>query len=103
MSVRKSMAWSLTGSVGFFIIQFIASVIVARLLTPAEFGVYGVALAVVTLLLAFQNLGFQSFLVREAALDAPTIGTVHAMAVLQGIALAALLYVGAPGLAAFLD
>ena len=45
MSVRKSMAWSLTGSVGFFVIQFVASVIVARLLTPAELGVYGVALA----------------------------------------------------------
>lgn len=103
MSVRKSMAWSLTGSVGFFVIQFAASVIVARLLTPAEFGVYGVALAAVTLLLAFQNLGFQSFIVREATLDAPTLGTVHTMAILQGAALAALLYAGAPALAAFLD
>lgn len=103
MSVRKSMAWSLTGSVGFFVIQFAASVIVARLLTPTEFGVYGVALATVTLLLAFQNLGFQSFIVRESSLDAPTLGTVHAMAVLQGLVLAALLYAGAPLLAAFLD
>ena len=103
MSVRKSMAWSLTGSVGFFVIQFAASVVVARLLTPTEFGIYGVALATVTLLLAFQNLGFQSFIVREEALDAPTLGTLHSMAILQGALLAMLLYAGAPLLAAFLD
>lgn len=103
MSVRRSMAWSLTGSVGFFAIQFAASVVVARLLTPAEFGVYGVALAAVTLLFAFQNLGFQSFLVREAELDRATTGTVHAMALLQAAALAALVYLAAPLLAGFLN
>lgn len=103
MSVRKSMAWSLTGSVGFFVIQFVASVIVARLLTPAEFGIYGVALAAMTLLTAFQNLGFQGFLVRETEIDAATVGTVHLMAVGQALALAAILYIGAPLLAAFLD
>lgn len=103
MSVRKSMAWSLTGSVGFFIIQFVASVLVARLLTPAELGIYGVALAALSLLTAFQNLGFQSFIIREQTLDAPTLGTVHTMAVLQAAGLAMILYVGAPLLAAFLD
>lgn len=103
MSVRKSMAWSLTGSFGFFIIQFVASVIVARLLTPAELGVYGVALAALTLLTAFQNLGFQSFIIRETDMDAATRGTVHTMAILQAIGLALLLYVGAPLLASFLD
>ena len=103
MSVRKSMAWSLTGSVGFFVIQFVASVIVARLLTPAELGVYGVALAALTLLTAFQNLGFQSFIIREADLDAPTLGTVHTMAIVQALGLAAILYAGAPLLAGFLD
>jgi len=103
MSVRRSMAWSLTGSVGFFVIQFVASVIVARLLTPAELGVYGVALAALTLLTAFQNLGFQSFIVRESAIDAPTLGTVHTMAMVQALVLAVLLYAGAPLLADFLD
>lgn len=103
MSVRKSMAWSLTGSLGFFVIQFGASVIVARLLTPTEMGVYGVSLSALMLLTAFQNLGFQSFLVREGALADETIGTVLTMAMLQGAALSALLYLGAPLLAGFLD
>lgn len=103
MSVRKSMAWSLTGSFGLFIIQFVASVIVARLLTPAELGVYGIALSALMLLTAFQNLGFQSYLVRETAIDTPTLGTVHSMAIAQGVGLAVLLYVGAPLLADFLS
>lgn len=103
MSVRKSMAWSLTGSFGFFIIQFVASVIVARLLTPVEMGIYGVALAALSLLTAFQNLGFQSFIIREQSLDAATLGTVHTMAVIQALGLAVILYAGAPWLAAFLD
>lgn len=103
MSARKSMAWSLTGSFGFFIVQFVASVIVARLLTPAELGIYGVALAALTLLTAFQNLGFQSFIIRETAMDRATLGTVHTMAVVQALGLALLLYAGAPLLADFLD
>ncbi|MFC3712661.1 oligosaccharide flippase family protein [Sphingoaurantiacus capsulatus] len=103
MSVRKSMAWSLTGSFGFFVVQFVASVIVARLLTPVEMGVYGVALAALTLLTAFQNLGFQSFIIRETDMDRATLGTVHSMAVLQALGLAVLLYAGAPLLADFLD
>lgn len=103
MSARKSMAWSLTGSFGFFIIQFVASVIVARLLTPAELGVYGVALATLSLLTAFQNLGFQSFIIRETGMDSATRGTVHTMAIVQALGLALLLYAGAPLLASFLD
>ena len=103
MSARKSMAWSLTGSFGFFIVQFVASVIVARLLTPTELGVYGVALAALTLLTAFQNLGFQSFIIRETGMDRATLGTVHTMAVVQALGLALLLYAGAPLLADFLD
>lgn len=103
MSVRKSMAWSLTGSFGFFIIQFAASVIVARLLTPVELGIYGVALAALSLLTAFQNLGFQSFIIQGSDLDRTTIGTVHTMAVLQAFVLAAVLYLGAPFLAEFLN
>lgn len=103
MSARRSVLWSLTGSVGLFVIQFAASVVVARLLTPAEMGVYGVALSALMLLASFQNLGFHSFIVREAALDRSTLGTVLTLAVAQGAGLAALLYVGAPALAGFLD
>jgi O-antigen/teichoic acid export membrane protein len=103
VSVRRSMAWSLTGSVGFFVIQFVTSVIVARLLTPAEMGVYAVSLSALMLLTSFQNLGFQSFIVREAELDRATLGTVLTMATTQGAALAALLWLGAPLLAGFLD
>jgi len=98
------MAWSLTGSVGFFVIQFAASVVVARLLTPAEMGVYGVSLSALMLLTAFQNLGFQSYIVRQGGtLDRATLGTVFTMATVQGAALAALVYLGAPLLAGFLD
>lgn len=93
------MIWSLSGNAMSFVLQFVGSVAVARVLTPGEMGVYAVAFSTMVLISALQNLGFQGFIVRESELDAAKIGSVLMMAMLQAIGLALLLYVGAPVLA----
>lgn len=103
MSVRKSMAWALSGNAVFFLIQFVGSVIAARLLSPEEVGVFSIAFSTMVLITAFQNLGFQSFIVREPELGPDKLGTVFTMAGLQACALALLLFLGAYPLSRFMD
>ena len=55
-SVRRSLAWSYAANAFAFVVTFGGSVIMARLLTPRELGVFAVATAVIgvlTILTAF--------------------------------------------------
>jgi O-antigen/teichoic acid export membrane protein len=76
MSFRKSLAWTAGGQLGFFLIQFSGSVVLARLLTPYEFGVNALANAVVGVLSIVQSIGLGSYLVREAELTDERIDAV---------------------------
>ena len=78
MSLRRNMAWVGASQAMFFIVQFAGSVIVARLLTPYETGVYAVALAIVGVLSTIQAFGLTGFVVREAELDDELMASVLA-------------------------
>lgn len=75
MSTRKSLTWSFATQGGQFILQFAASVIIARLLTPAELGVFALAMAVNALLYTVRDFGIGAYLIREEHLDADKIRT----------------------------
>ena len=45
-SVRRSLAWMAVSQGGLFIIQFGTSLVIARLLTPYEMGVFAIAVAI---------------------------------------------------------
>lgn len=103
MSVRKSFLWLLGGNASVFVVQFIASVVAARLLTAAEMGIYAISTSAMWLLNAFQNLGLCSYLLRERELEPAKIGTVLVVSVLQSLLLASLLWFIAPLLAAVVN
>jgi O-antigen/teichoic acid export membrane protein len=54
-----------TAQASSFVLQFASSVVLARLLTPREMGVFAVALAIVGALSIIQAFGLQSMIVRE--------------------------------------
>lgn len=74
-SVRRGLAWMMFSQGGLFVIQFGGSVIVARLLTPYEMGIYAVAYAIVGILSTMRALGLSNFLVREPELTPDTVTT----------------------------
>lgn len=94
MSVRRGLAWMTLSQGGFFILQFSGSVILARLLTPYEMGVYAVAAAITGVLGAVQAFGLTGFVVREHDLTpqllASTFTVNAALAVLMAAAIAGL-------------
>lgn len=68
-----------------FIVQFAASVVVARLLTPYELGIYAVAIATVGAVALIQALGLGGLVVREPDLTPETITTVFTINALVSV------------------
>ena len=65
MSLKRSLAWMALAQGCTLVMQFAASVVLARYLTPYETGIYAVALAMVGILALMQALGLHSLIVRE--------------------------------------
>lgn len=69
VTIRKSLTWSFGQQVTQYALQFASSIIIARLLTPAEVGVFALAISASYLLGALRGAGVGLYLVREPALD----------------------------------
>lgn len=99
MAVRRSLAWMVFGQGSLFVLQFIGSIVVARLLGPRDMGVFAVAMAAVGVIGIMQALGLGSFLVRERELTRDIIATAAAVdlgiSIVMAIAIAALGLLGA--------
>lgn len=73
MSVRRSLFWSYGGQLTTLIVTFTTSIIVARLISPREMGIYALALAISGVLSVFLSFGTQAFLVREPDLHSRVV------------------------------
>jgi PST family polysaccharide transporter len=62
--VRHALAWSLTDSVLTRVVTFGFNIILARILAPADFGVFAIALAALTVLQSANELGVSVALMR---------------------------------------
>lgn len=91
MSVRRSLAWMALGQGSFFVFQFAASIIIARLLKPYEMGVFSIALATIGILSVIQSLSLNNLLVRERELDERLLATAFTVNLLIAAALSLLI------------
>lgn len=104
MAVKRSLAWMAGSQMASFVLQFAASVAVARLLTPYELGVYAVAMAVVGALALIQAVGLGNLIVREADLSKDIIANVFTINLILSLALSgAIAGIGYAGAAFFRD
>lgn len=85
MSFRRSLAWGFFGQFATFIISFGASLVIARLLTPREVGIYVVAMAVVGVVQIVGTFGVSTYMVREAELDEAVFDTALTVNLLIGV------------------
>lgn len=75
MSTRKSLAWSFSQQAGQYALQFVGSVVIARLLTPHEVGVFALAMAANFLISSLRQFGVGSYLIREENLTDKKVRT----------------------------
>jgi O-antigen/teichoic acid export membrane protein len=100
MSARKGITYLLGSNLGTFAIQFAGSVAIARLLSPAELGVYAAAMALVWIINGMLNVGLPGYLVRERDMPRDKWGTVLTLTFAQSLFFIAVLLIGAWGVGA---
>ena len=102
ISVRSSLFWMALSQGGLFVLQFGGSVIMARLLSPEELGIYAAAAAIVGILGIIRAFGLQAFLIREPELTPDIIACVFTINALLALFTAALVVLLAHAGALFL-
>lgn len=85
MSVRGAAVWAMAAQYAAFIIQFAASVIIARFfLAPAEVGLFTIAFSITGLLAALQDFGLTRYLVGKQDLSDEDVRSAFTLALMFG-------------------
>lgn len=88
MRARSAFAWSVVGQVLSFLVNFVGSVVVARLLSPAEMGIYVIGVAAIGLISGFTTLGIGAYVIREPELTKEVLDSAFTLNGLLAIGLA---------------
>ena len=91
--------WGATRSLALQVFTVVSTMVLARVLTPAEFGLVAAATVVVTMFSLITRFGFGTSLIRRDKLDADEISTIFWVATGVGVAATALASVFAAPLA----
>lgn len=102
-SVRRALALSFLERYLSIVLALGSNMVLARLLTPEQIGMYSVTLAVIGLAHVLRDFGIGNYLIQEQHLTDDHIRTAFGLSLLLGGTLAGLLYAAAPWIAAFYD
>lgn len=100
---RRALAWSFTSQYLNTVLQFATTVIISRLLTPAEIGVYSLAASFVLLGHLLRDFGSGQYIIQEQELTDDRIRAAFTVTMLSGWLVAAAVFLLAPYAAAFFE
>lgn len=84
-------------------VTFIIGLVLARLLTPEDYGLVGIVTIFTTILMGFVDCGFGNSLIRKTDVKNDDYNTMFYMNMVLSIIMYLLLYVGAPWIAIFFE
>ena len=94
--------WTAITNASGRILQITLLVVLARLLSPGDFGLYGIATLTLTALQRFSRLGFDTALIQRHEENVDSyLDTVFTLQILRGVALAGVAFLAAPLVAEF--
>ncbi len=97
----NGLFWSVVDNYATYGIQFVVGIILARLLTPREYGLLGMILIFIALSQAIMNSGFSNALIKKHACSQEDYSTVFYYNLLAGILMMLLLWFAAPAVSRF--
>ncbi len=103
MSVRRALLFSLLDRNASLIVGIASTMILARLLTPADIGVYSVTIALMSFVTAWRDFGAGQYLVQARELTPDRIRAVWTLQLSIGLALALLALAVSSPMARFYD
>jgi teichuronic acid exporter len=99
----SGLIWSFVDTMAGQGITFIVGIILARLLSPREFGLIGMLTVFIAVSESFINSGFSSALIRKKDCTNTDFSTVFYFNLAAGILFFILLYLSAPAISSFFD
>ena len=103
MSVFQSAVWDLAGRIANYVVTFVVSVILTRLLMPEEFGAFGIILAILVFSWVILDFGFRSAVVQAATISQTQLSSVFFVNLLLGAGIMLVLVLVGPPLARFYE
>ncbi|MBK1656553.1 lipopolysaccharide biosynthesis protein [Allochromatium vinosum] len=100
-SVRRALALSIAERYLLIALALVSNILLARMLTPEEIGIYSVSLAVIGIAHVLRDFGIGNFLIQEKHLTEAHIRTALGISLLIGGTLFAMAYIAAPFVAGF--
>jgi O-antigen/teichoic acid export membrane protein len=100
-SVRKSLFFSFIERYLAFIAQIATTAVLARLLTPADYGVYTIAAVIVSLTQTLRDFGSIGYILQERDLTPARVRTVYGVSLLIGCIAAACVVAASDAIAGF--
>lgn len=98
---RKSLLYSMADTYMGLPLQVIGTMLISRLLTPAELGVFAVAAVFASLASTFRDFGVAEYLIQEKELTASKLRAALSVNIMASWGIGVLLFVGAPFAAEF--
>ncbi|MGH8868268.1 MAG: lipopolysaccharide biosynthesis protein [Actinomycetes bacterium] len=98
---RTGLGWTLMGQWSGYLLQILTMIALARLLTPADFGLVGMALALTAFVDRFRGLGLSQAVVQHDALTLNHVNGLFWVNALAGVVFAAVVSAVGPLLVAF--
>lgn len=99
----SGLLWSFIDQFANLGITFVAGIILARLLSPREFGLIGMITVFIAVSESFINSGFSSALIRKKDCTDTDYSTVFYFNLAAGVLFFLILYLAAPAIAGFFD
>lgn len=102
-TVRKSLLYTFVGANFVTLFQFLTTLIIARLLTPAEVGTYAVAAVFLGVAALVRDFGVSSYLIQCESLDRKVLQSAFALVLTSAFTIGAVIYLAADTIADFYD
>lgn len=99
----KGVGWSAADTFLGQGVTFIVGLVLARFLSPEEYGLIGIVTIFTTIMLGFVDSGFSNALIRKHEVSDEDYSTLFFFNLVVSIIMFALLYIGAPAIAYFFE
>mgnify|MGYP003682977859 CR=1 FL=1 len=99
--IRRAIFYSVLNKYAVQLVSFVSIAILARLLTPAEIGVFAVASSLSFVATSLRTFGVGEYLMRERSISVETVKTVMGVMIVMSWGMGALFLFGSPWVAEF--
>lgn len=99
----KGVMWSAIGKYSGVIVQLIITAVLARLITPEEFGVVAIATVLIAFLTIFSDLGLGAAIIQRQDFGKKEYDSIYSFSIYLGIFLSVVLFLSSSLIATFYD